>query len=257
MPHATRLPAARTRSWTALLLGVVTCTSVWASPVLIIRSNDLAGDAATVQAVANLSALHIAAGNTVTVSVDLPASLAGYSQVWDLGFRLGLDAADRAGYVSYLQQGGRLAVFGENEVVFGGRNGDIRQLIADAGGGTVGGLGINSNSTQTVRAPFDPTGTVASVELLVPGGFDGEGNGSWALALADDSLGSGLYFDPGDLVNAPAGKLLSVLEPPHALTSGTAPAPSSRSGCGEPRPARRQSGWCAHWRTCVPAACLR
>lgn len=198
-------------AFAACALGLAVCSSAWASPVLIIRSNDLATDAPTVQAVTNLIASHVAAGNTVTVTTDLPASLAGYSQVWDLGFRLGLDAADRAGYVSYLQQGGRLAVFGEN-LVFSSRNADIRQLIADAGGGLVGDGPQLGNSLQTVRAPFNPSGNLASINLLAPGAFDDPGRGSWLMALADDSFGSGLYFDPGDLMNAAAGTLLSVLD---------------------------------------------
>ncbi len=204
----------RKPSWAALALGLVTRISAWASPVLIIRSSDNADDDPTTQAVANLSALQVTAGNTVTVAVDLPASLAGYSQVCDLGFRLRLDDDDRADHVSYLQQGGRLAVFGDNEFVFGNRNrnGDIRQLIADAGGGTVHAQNVNGDSTQTARAPFNLSGAVASVNLLAPGMFDAQGNGSWVMALADDSGGSGLFFDGGELVNAGAGTLLSVLD---------------------------------------------
>jgi hypothetical protein len=197
----------------ALVLAGAACGAAFAGPVLIIRSDDSATDNPTNQAVANLSAWQVEAGNTVTVTSTLPLALDGYSQVWDLSFRHPLRNTDSQVLLSYLQQGGRLAMIGENDSLFAARNSDIRQLIADAGGGSVGAHPASAGSVpQTLRAPFADPAATPSLTLAAPAYFDGQGRGSWILAAADDSFGSGVAFDEGDLLYAPAGRLLSMLD---------------------------------------------
>lgn len=199
--------------WAALALAGAACGCAFASPVLIVRS-DLAGDVATAQAVANLSALQTSAGNTVTVVTAMPAALAGYSQVWDLAFRGGsLSTDSQSAYLGYLQQGGRLMLIGENDQIFAARNQGIRDFIAAAGGGAVGAQNGSGALYQTLRAPFNgPEPVSTPFPLLGPAYFDNRGTGAWLLAAESDDLGSGLAFDAGDLVNAGAGTLLSVLD---------------------------------------------
>jgi len=200
------------RRLAALLLAVAASGAAIAGPVLIVRSDSGPNDRPTNQAVANLSAWQADIGNSVSVVTALPASLAGYSQVWDLSFRSALQDQDRSAYLGYLQQGGRLAMIGDNEFLFSSRNSGIRALIADAGGGSLGQADVTASVVQTVRAPFSGPLDVTDMDLAAPAYFDGTGRGSWILAQADDAFGSGIAFDEGDLVNAAAGRLISMLD---------------------------------------------
>lgn len=194
-------------------LALAACSAAWADPVLIVRSDIAVTDNPTAQAVANLSTLQAAAGNTVTVVTALPTSLAGYSQVWDLAFRGALSASSQGAYLGYLQQGGSLMLIGENEAIFSTRNNGIRDFIALAGGGAVGAQSAVGTVMQTLRAPYAAPDPVSSpFSLPAPAYFDNEGTGNWLLAAENDDLGSGLAFDAGDLANARTGTLLSVLD---------------------------------------------
>ncbi len=204
---------ARTASWAALALALAACSSAFAGPVLIVRSERGSIDNPTTQAVANLSAQQAAAGNSVTVVTALPASLVGYSQVWDLAFRDALSGASQSAYLAYLQQGGKLALIGDNNSLFSAHNQGIRDIITAAGGGDVGSQDSALSVPQTLRAPFAGAGLLAQPFFLaVPAYFDNPGSGSWMLAQADDDLGSGVAFDVGDLSSARMGTLLSVLD---------------------------------------------
>lgn len=202
------------KSWlAALALACAACSNAFASPVLIVRSDRGGTDNPTTQAVANLTTLQTLAGNSVTVVTSLPAALDGYSQVWDLAFRDALDVNSQSAYLSYLQQGGRLTLIGDNDLLFSTRNNGIRDFIAQAGGGAVGAQSAAGATLQTVRAPFTaPTLVSSPLALAAAAYFDNQGTGAWLLAAETDDFGSGLAFDVGDLVNAGAGTLLSVLD---------------------------------------------
>lgn len=203
---------ARGLSLAALALAYAACSS--ASPVLVVRSERGSVDNPTTQAVTNLSSFQVAAGNTVTVVTALPTDLSGYSQVWDMAFRDLLSAGTQSAYLGYLQQGGRLMLIGDNVDLFDAHNQGIRDIIAAAGGGTVGSQIPGRSVQQTLRAHFVTAALPLqqAFSLGAPAFFDNPGTGSWMLAQADDDLGSGLAFDVGDLVNARAGTLLSVLD---------------------------------------------
>jgi hypothetical protein len=184
-----------------------------AGPVLIVNNAAGTSEAGTTNAITtNLSALHAAAGNTVTIVSDLPASLAGYSQVWDIGFdnNAALTVADQALYTAYLAGGGGVFLMGEN-ASFMSRNNSILALIASLGGGSIGFNGC-FDGVQTVRAPFNNPNPVSQVDFAASGCFTSTGSGDWITARADDSLGAGLAFGVGDLSGAMAGALTTILD---------------------------------------------
>jgi hypothetical protein len=186
---------------------------VHAGAVLIVNNSAGTSESGTTSAVTNnLTALHMAAGNTVTVVSDIPVSLAGFSQVWDVSFdnNAALTVADRGQYLSFLQGGGGLFLMGENSN-FMSRNNSVLAMINDAGGGVIAFNGC-FDGVETVRAPFTGPNAVAQVNYAASGCFTGTGTGDWITARADNSLGAGLAFGVGDLANAAAGALTTILD---------------------------------------------
>lgn len=184
-----------------------------AGPILIVNNSAGTSETGTTNSITtNLTALHIAAGNTVTVVSDLPVSLAGYSQVWDIGFsnNAALTVADQSLYANYLASGGGVFLMGENDN-FMARNNSILSLIAAVGGGNIGYNGCY-DGVQTVRAPFNNPNPVSSVNFAASGCFTSNGTGEWITARADDTLGAGIAFGVGDLSGAAAGALTTILD---------------------------------------------
>lgn len=61
--------------------------SALAGSVLIVNGSSSTTEPDTTAAItSNLSTLHTAVGNTVTVSSDIPTDLSGYAQIWDIRF---------------------------------------------------------------------------------------------------------------------------------------------------------------------------
>lgn len=204
------------------MLGSVTAH---AGAILIVNNSAATSETNTTSAVTNnLQALHLAVGNTVTITSDIPVLLAGYSQVWDVSFdnNAALTAADQSLYLGFLQGGGGLFLMGENSS-FMTRNNSIFSLIAAAGGGSVGFSGTCPGG-QTVHAPFTGPNAVASVNYAAPGCFDGNGTGEWITSVAGDLTGAGIAFGVGDLANAAAGALTSILDVNFMMNSFDVPA---------------------------------
>jgi hypothetical protein len=192
------------------MLGSVTAH---AGAILIVNNSAATSEPGTTDSVTdNLQALHLAVGNTVTITSDIPASLAGYSQVWDVSFSNNgaLTAAGQSLYLGFLQGGGGLFLMGENSG-FMGRNDSIFSLIAAAGGGSIG-FSSACGGSQVVHAPFTGPNAVASVNYAAPGCFDGNGTGEWITSNDGDLTGAGIAFGVGDLANAAAGALTSILD---------------------------------------------
>jgi hypothetical protein len=187
------------------------CTSAAnAGSILIINGATGTSEPGTTASITTqLSNLHTAAGNTVTVADSIPVSFAGYQQVWDIRFSstFALSAGDRANYVSYLSGGGGMFVMGENSG-FMSRNNSVLALISEAGGGNLSF--VTPNSTQTVFSPFTGPNVVNSVTYLAPGGVDGFGSGQWI--TSDGTNGTGVAWGVGDLSNATAGALTVIFD---------------------------------------------
>jgi len=193
--------------------GLALSGTVSAGPILIINGADQTTEVGTTSALtANLQALHLAVGNTVTIVDSLLADISGYSQVWDVRFfnAAALDSAAQNTYIDYLGNGGGLFLMGENSS-FMDRNNSVLELIELLGGGD---LGFNScfDGTQTVHAPFTGPNAVSEVTYAASGCFMDNGTGQWITSRADGSMGSGVAFGVGSLSNAMAGALTTILD---------------------------------------------
>jgi hypothetical protein len=153
-------------------------------------------------------------GNTVTVTSGIPLSLAGYSQVWDIGFSnsAALSSTQQSEYLSYLQSGGGLFLMGEN-TGFMTRNNSILSLINLAGGGSIGVDSSNYDGMETILAPFTGPNAVSQVNYAASGLFTSAGTGQWiSTSNTHSGEGSGLAFGIGALTNASAGALTTILD---------------------------------------------
>jgi len=163
----------------------------------------------------NLTTLHQAVGNTVTVLDDIPANFAIYAQVWDIRFsnNFALTGVQQTQYLTFMQSGGSVFMMGENNS-FSTRNGTIFSLIAAAGGGNlsagVGPGGRCPQDAQTVNAPFTGPNPVTSIRFNCAGAFNGRGTGQWIANSGD--IGAGVAWGVGTLANAVAGSLTSILD---------------------------------------------
>jgi len=198
----------------AVLLLLIPGLCLGANNVMIINgSSGTTEPATTANVTANLSAYITAAGGTPTVSDPIPASLAGYTQVWDVRFSstLPLSASDIAQYVAYLHGGGVMFVAGE-DASFGTRNTSVIALIAAVGGGNL--TYVVPIQTQTVLAPFTLPNPVTSITYLFSGGLVGSpAPGTGAFMTVDTSNnGSGIWWTHGQMSNAPNGVLAVVFD---------------------------------------------
>jgi PEP-CTERM motif-containing protein len=190
---------------------VAVAAQVSASSILLINGTSTTSEPGTTANItANFVAQATSLGHTVTVSDPVPASLAGYNQVWDFRFFPAISASEQSLYLSYLASGGGLFVMGENSA-FQTRNDSVFALIAAAGGGA---LSFTSPcSTQTVNAPFTGPDPIPGndVTYAAPGGSIGSGSGSF-ITDCGDGTGTALFFGVGDLSAAPAGALAVVFD---------------------------------------------
>jgi hypothetical protein len=225
-----RTPAIRRAAvWTAALVALTgTAPAARAGLVLIVNgASGTSEPGTTANITTNLSNLHIAAGNTVSVVDTVPGDLSSFAQVWDIRFsnNLAITAAQQAQYLAYLQSGRGMFVMGENSA-FPTRNNSVLGLIAAAGGGSL--TFTTPSSTQTVFAPFTGPNAVSSVTYAAPGGVTSAGTGQFVTGTgtATSGTGSGLAFAVGTLANATAGALTVVFdvnfmqEPPPGAGNG-------------------------------------
>jgi hypothetical protein len=196
----------------AALLATTAVTPAMAGTVLIINGATGTLEANTTASITTqISQLHVAAGNTITVVDTVPVSLAGYQQVWDLRFSntQAITASQQSQYLSYLQGGGGMFVMGENSN-FAARNSSILSLISAAGGGSL--AFTTPGDAQTVYSPFTGPNAVTSIVYNAAGGVNGFGTGQWITSNAAGTAGSGVAFAVGRLGNAQAGALTTIFD---------------------------------------------
>jgi hypothetical protein len=197
-----------------LLVGAA-LASVWASAasagtILIINGSSTTSETGTTASITTqLTNLHTAVGNVVTVVDSVPVDISSYSQVWDIRFfnAAPITAPVQTQYLNYLAGGGGMFVMGEN-AGFMTRNNSVLALIAAAGGGNLSF--VTPASTQTVFAPFDGPNAVTDVTYLAPGGVNGFGTGQWI--TANGGSGTGVAWAKGTLANAQAGALTTIFD---------------------------------------------
>lgn len=194
----------------AAIAAVSLATAANAGNILIVNGAGETSEPSTTASITQqISQLHIAVGNTVTVVDTTPLSLAGYQQVWDVRFSNSspIDAPLQAEYVNYLASGGGIFAMGEN-AFFGTRNESVISLIAAAGGGLL--TYIVPGDSQTVIAPFTGPNAVSTLQYSVAGGLTTAGTGQFITSNA--SGGSGVAFGVGTLANAQAGALTAIFD---------------------------------------------
>lgn len=190
----------------AICISMLGATPASAAAILIVNGSSNTSEPSTTASITTqLSSLHTAVGNTVTVVDTIPVQLTGFAQVWDLRFSnsSALSSDSIAQYVGYLQGGGGMFVMGEN-AGFATRNNSILSLVEAAGGGTLS-FAVPGD-TQTVYSPFT-SGGLSSVTFSAAGGVDGFGSGQWISSNDPGTAGSGVAWGVGTLTNAPAGAL--------------------------------------------------
>ena len=205
----------------AALVGLVLSVSSFANAglIAIINGSSLTSETDTTNSITTqLTTLHEATGNTVSVFDLLPVDLSLYNQVWDIRFSnaSALTTSEQTDYLSYLQSGGGMFLMGENHN-FSTRNNSIFSFIDSAGGGDLAFAGVSS--TQTVNAPFNGPNAVTSVNFSSPGGADGKGTGDWI--TNSGTVGSGIGWGAGDLLNASAGALSVIFDVNFMQTSAS------------------------------------
>ncbi|MGZ8456304.1 MAG: PEP-CTERM sorting domain-containing protein [Gemmatirosa sp.] len=185
-----------------------------AQQVLIINGASNTSEPSTTSSITTqLTTLHTAVGNNVTVANGRPSDLSSYAQVWDIRFSDSgaLTGDDQSAYLAYLQGGGGMFIMGENES-FTDRNNSLFSFIGLAGGGSVA-FGSGSSS-QTVCGPFNGPNAVGTIGYSAPGWFSSRGTGDWITAsdCSGASGGSGIAWAKGTLANATGGALTTILD---------------------------------------------
>jgi len=219
--HALRFNpgAAVSRRNSSLLVAVVLlllpcwCHAASNSVLIVNGSSATTESSTTSNTTATLSADITAAGGVVTVADTIPASLAGYAQVWDIRFSSTspLGAADIAQYIAYMQGGGNLFVMGETNS-FATRNTSVLALINAAGGGNL--TYVIPLQTQTVVSPVTLPNPVTSITYIFSGGVAGSpqpGTGTFA-SVDTGNNGTAVLWPKTTLSSAPAGTLAVVFD---------------------------------------------
>ena len=202
------------KTWLALSLLVAGGTANAGAVLIVNGASGTSEPGTTAQITDNLSTLHAAVGNVVTVVSDIPVDLSPYSQVWDIRFsnNFALTGAQDTEYLNFLQGGGGIFLMGENSS-FMNRNTSIFDFINLAGGGVVGpNLVGGCDGAQNVIGPFQGPNPVTSVNFACSGVVADKGTGDWITERADHSGGSGIAFGKGDLANAANGALTTIFD---------------------------------------------
>jgi hypothetical protein len=154
------------------------------------------------------------AGNTVTVvNTGVPASLTGYTQIYDLRYSNApaFTSGEMTQYLAFLNAaaGNTIFLMGENNS-FNTRNALINQFITLAGGGTIAVPATYSSASETVNAPFTGPNSISTVKFAACGLVTSAGNGSFA--SSETGGGCSLFFNQNRLTNALTGALVVVYD---------------------------------------------
>jgi hypothetical protein len=211
--------ARRTDPMKKLLLATAAAAALFsaealAGSILIVNGSSITSEPDTTTSITTqLSNLHIAAGNTVTIADTVPGSFAGFNQIWDIRFSNAgaMTGGEQAQYLAFLQSGGGMFVMGENSF-FTSRNSSVLALIDDATGDSL--TFTTPDSTQTVLAPFTGPNTIAGniVSYSAPGGVTSPGTTGQYISVDGSGDGTGVAWGVGDMANASAGALTAIFD---------------------------------------------
>ena len=193
---------------TAVAFGIV--GSANAGNILIINGSSTTSEPGTTTSITTqLSTLHAAVGNVVTVVDGVPVNFTGFQQIWDIRFSNSspITAGTITNYVNYLAGGGGMFVMGENSG-FTTRNNSVLALISAAGGGSL--TFTSPGDAQVVQSPFTGPNPVTNITYQAAGGVTTFGSGQWISSNANG--GTGVAFGVGSLSNATKGALTAIFD---------------------------------------------
>lgn len=199
----------------ALLLG---SGAAQAANILIV-----AGTTGLAQTAANVLNADLGGTNTVTiVNTGVPASLAGFTQIYDVRFNNApaFTAGEMTQYLAFLNAspGNTIFLMGEN-TGFNARNTPINQFITLAGGGTIAAPAATSTASQSVATQFRTPNAITTVTFAACGLVTTAGTG--AFASSQTGGGCSLFFGTGSLANATQGALVVVYDVNFIATAPT------------------------------------
>lgn len=173
-------------------------------------------DSVAISAGTTLASELTTAGNTVTrVDTGVPASLTGYTQIYDLRYNNlpAFSAGEQAQYLAFLNAATNNTIFlmGEN-TSFNLRNDPILQFVTLAGGGTIAHPTSMSSVSETVNSLFRTPNDITNVTFAACGLVTSTGTGAFATSESGGTKGCSLFFGLGALANAPNAALVVVFD---------------------------------------------
>lgn len=184
--------------------------TVQAANILIVEGTD-----ATARTAGGVLKTDLQGSNTVTEDQTggVPASLAGYTQIYDVRYNnlAPFTVGEMNQYLAFLNVAPNNTIFlmGEN-ASFNQRNGPINQFITLAGGGTIAVPAATSTASETVAPQFSAPNNIATVKFAACGRVTTTGLG--AFASSESGGGCSLFFGRGALLNALQGALVVVYD---------------------------------------------
>lgn len=174
----------------------------------------VAGTAPIAQTAAGVLNSDLSGSNTVTVvNTGVPASLAGYTQIYDLRYdnSPAFTSGEMTEYLAFLNAAPNNTIFmmGEN-AGFNSRNTPMLQFIAQAGGGTIAAPVSSSSASEALAAQFQSPNSITTVRFAACGLITSAGRG--AFASSESAGGCSLFFGLGAFTNAPQGAMVVVFD---------------------------------------------
>jgi hypothetical protein len=192
-----------------VIFAAATLAPAMAANILIV-----AGTRALAQTAAGVLSTDLSGTNTVTVvNTGVPASLAGYTQIYDVRYdnSPAFTSGEMTQYLQFLNAAANNTIFmmGENSG-FNARNTPMLQFIAQAGGGTITVPAASSGASEAVAAQFQSPNSITTVKYAACGLVTSQGRG--AFASSESGGGCALFFGLGAFTNAPQGAMVVVFD---------------------------------------------
>jgi RHS repeat-associated protein len=156
-------------------------------------------------------------GFKTTIVSSIPSNLNGFDQIWDLNAYFSLTTAQQSEYLSFLQSGKKLILFGERVAgnvtdIARARDNSILNIVNQAGGGQLPLVNILPSSSrvlQKVNSPFNSPNSIigGDIRYTAPGGVSSSGTGQFITVDDSGVVGTSVFFGKNTLDNAKNGEL--------------------------------------------------
>lgn len=152
-------------------------------------------------------------GSYSTFLSKTDAQVADYCHIWDVGYDTVIPSAVKTKYKTYLQSGGALFLFGENNY-FAQRNASIIDFVGSVmGGGSVSVDSSTSSTTAQIQSQFLLANPSASVSFDACNQFVLQGNGVTMVKGTGTLTGTiAAVWKRGTLSQAPTGCMCVIFD---------------------------------------------